>query len=79
MMRTLTDSELDAVSGGATVSINATAAGFAGLTAGPGGSVVWGGTNPVSGAASDTLAFAAAGVTLSPLLAGQAPSLVFAL
>jgi hypothetical protein len=78
-MRALTDSELDAVSGGATVSINATAAGFAGLTAGVGGNVVWGGTNPVSGAKSDTLAFAAAGVTLSPLLAGQSASLVVAI
>jgi len=89
-MRTLTESELDSVAGGATpiVALNAVSAGLAGLAAGPGINNVSiaqltvtapGGLSAsislLSVTAPGGLAFGASGASLLPTVAGQTPSI----
>jgi hypothetical protein len=80
-MRTLTDSELDAVAGGATLAINASTAGVAGLAVGAPATVT---AQPAMTVATATgagagVAFGAGTVTLSPLHAGEAASILLTL
>jgi hypothetical protein len=79
-MRTLTDSELDAVAGGATLAINAATAGVAGLAVGAPATVTANPGQTVATAvnAGAGVAFGAGTVGLSPLNRG-APSIVLTL
>jgi hypothetical protein len=80
-MRTLTDSELDAVAGGATLAINAATAGVAGLSVGAPASVAADPAHTLAfaAAAGAGVAFGAGTVTLSPLTAAQTASILLTL
>jgi hypothetical protein len=81
IMRTLTDSELDAVAGGASLALNATTAGVAGLSVGGMSVVMASATNTLAAAvgAGAAVAFGAGTVTLAPLTAKKTASIVLAL
>jgi hypothetical protein len=80
-MRTLTDSELEAVAGGATLAINAATAGVAGLSVGAPATVTAlpGKTVATATAAGAGVGFGAGTVGLTPLTAGQTASILLTL
>ena len=80
-MRTLTDSELDAVAGGATLALNAKTANVAGLSVGTGASVTATAaqTTAIAPTAGAGVAFGAGVVTLAPLTGTDRASILLTL
>jgi hypothetical protein len=81
IMRTLTDSELDAVAGGATLALNAKTAGVAGLAVGAPATVtaLINQTVATAPAAGAGVAFGAGNVTLAPLTGTDRASILLTL